>query len=420
MSIPNEKRQRVCLLAYNTIANDPRVRRQGDAFAGCGWEVRGIGLLQQTDAVPPIWLHDEDCVQDTSHYAEERKGRPTVSVWTKAIQTIYQAVLHLTIRMLPRLAGRLYWQVVPVSTEFYKRAKTIEADIWVANDWYMLPLALRLREENGGKVIYDSHELAVEEGKGRLIWRLLRRPLVAALEAEGIGRVDAVMTVSQGIADYLYRKYSLDNRPSVIRSVPPYESPPEREDNETLKILYHGLLSPGRGLECCIEAASLWKNSAHLFLRGPVNQTYEKALRREIRKWGVEEKVVVLPPVPADRLVQEATLFDVGIFVLSGDTMHNRHVLPNKFFEYIMAGLCVCVSNLPEMRHIVETFDIGKLIPSPTAKSIADVVDSLDPDSVVRFKSKSQKAGELLCWERESQHLIELANAVLSTSRQEM
>src|SRR6185437_16827545 len=35
---------RICILALSAIADDPRVRRQGDSFHRAGWNVVGVGL----------------------------------------------------------------------------------------------------------------------------------------------------------------------------------------------------------------------------------------------------------------------------------------------------------------------------------------------------------------------------------------
>ena len=52
-------------------------------------------------------------------------------------------------------------------------------------------------------------------------------------------------------------------------------------------------------------------------------------------------------------LVREASAYDVGLFALPGNSRHNEFALPNKFFEYVMAGLALCVSDLPEMARLV-------------------------------------------------------------------
>src|SRR6516162_10903492 len=47
-------RPRICIISMSAIADDPRVRRQGDAFARAGWEVVGVGL-PGAQSMPPDW-----------------------------------------------------------------------------------------------------------------------------------------------------------------------------------------------------------------------------------------------------------------------------------------------------------------------------------------------------------------------------
>ena len=56
----------------------------------------------------------------------------------------------------------------------------------------------------------------------------------------------------------------------------------------------------------------------------------------------METRVRLAPPVPMTSLVQEAAGFDIGLFALPRSSRHNELALPNKFFEYIMAGLATC------------------------------------------------------------------------------
>ena len=64
-------------------------------------------------------------------------------------------------------------------------------------------------------------------------------------------------------------------------------------------------------------------------------------------------RVRLAPPVAMTELVRAAKDFDVGFFALPGSSRHNELALPNKFFEYVTAGLAVCISELPEMARLV-------------------------------------------------------------------
>ena len=48
-------KKHVGILALSAIADDPRVRRQGDAFYAAGWEVMAFGLSGSERSPAPLW-----------------------------------------------------------------------------------------------------------------------------------------------------------------------------------------------------------------------------------------------------------------------------------------------------------------------------------------------------------------------------
>ena len=91
----------------------------------------------------------------------------------------------LKVRLRPEHAISAYWAWYwpwPYVRQIYDLATSITADVWLANDWVMLPVAARLAKERGGIYVYDTHELAIDEYSERLRWRLIRRPFVKAIE----------------------------------------------------------------------------------------------------------------------------------------------------------------------------------------------------------------------------------------------
>jgi len=111
-------------------------------------------------------------------------------------------------------------------------------------------------------------------------------------------------------------------------------------------------------------------------------------------------------PAPSSQLVQAASRSDVGIHPIPGRSAQTTLCLPNKFFEYAMAGLALCVSDIPEMRHLVIQHELGELISEATPQAIADAVARLTPARIDGFKQHSLEAAHQLCWEQESPRLV--------------
>lgn len=440
---------RIGLISFSAIPDDPRVRRQGDLFFSRGWDVVAIGLPQARSRAPE-WpclainggTNDEVREPAATALATDRAtSSQGLDQWLASLRqrfhTAVGTVHERGFKRAQRLANRAtdvarlyidptraeaaYWRMSPRFDRIYELASRHEADIWLANDWTALPIAQRLAAEQRVPYAYDTHELAVDEYAHRLLWRLTQRPVITAIEREGIAVSAVTSCVSQGIANRLHELYDLPTKPLLIRNMPRYEAHPYRPCAETIQVLYHGVVNVGRGLEACIDSVALWRPEFRLTIRGPGPAEYLEALAARIKATGLSDRVTLAPPVPMINLVGEAARFDVGLFALPGHSKQNVHVLPNKFFEYTMAGLALCVSDLPEMTALLRQHDLGRSIPDVTPQAIAAAVNGFDRASIDLHKRHALEAAKLLNWEAEADRLfaaIEQAVAAAAEARQ--
>lgn len=439
---------RIGLISVSAIADDPRVRRQGDLFWERGWDVVGVGLSGARSR-PPEWLCLEVPATDAEMVHEPAPGagddvtgpappKPpeappappgaALRLWRllpaplrRALRSPARASLRLAdiagVYLDERRATASYWRLNDRYALIHQLAKDEKADIWLANDWSALPIVQKLAAEQGVPYAYDTHELAIDEYAQRWRWRLMHRPVIAAVERMGIAGAAVTSCVSQGIADRLQEVYRLAEKPLLIRNMPRYQAQPYRPCGETIEVLYHGVVYEGRGLEACIDSVALWRPEFRLTIRGPAPEDYLATLRRRIEAAGLRERVVLAPPVPMIDLVKEAARFDVGLFALPGHSKQNLHVLPNKFFEYTMAGLALCVSDLPEMTALLRQHDLGRLIPEVTPQAIAEALNGFDRAGIEACKQRALEAAKVLNWEAEADRLFAaIAQAVPAPS----
>jgi glycosyltransferase involved in cell wall biosynthesis len=322
----------------------------------------------------------------------------------------------LRVRFRPDLAQEIYWYDLAISRDLeamYEVARNVEADIWLANDWTALPLAARLEREKGGIYVYDTHELATEEYAEKREWRRWTRPVVQALEGKYIRDARVVSAVSAGIAGRLDRLYALPRPTLVVRNTPNYERRAFRSTGHRIRVLYHGIIVPGRGLEIAIDSVVQWRSEFDLTIRGPENPQFTPSLRERVAARGLEGRVVLAPAVPMTALVDEAAAFDIGFFALPGHSRHNEFALPNKIFEYVMAGLCLCTTDLPEIAALIREYELGVTVPTLNEAAIAAAINGLDRQRIDYHKRNALIAARELCWERESERLIGAYGALL-------
>ena len=421
------ERPAICVLALSAIADDPRVRRQAEAFHRAGWNVVAVGLPGARSAAPEWRILEAENLPVPRVEAfgcgttpAGRRRRPFVPKMLRgAGHLVYRlpralvsgrvryALRLLAVRIRPKIAQDIYWSFSENVRCIYDCAKQVTAAVWLANDWTMLPLAARLAREDGGIYCYDTHEFAAEEYGDNRSWRLWRRPMVCALEREFIGQAAIVSAVSTGIAERLVQLYPRAAAGITIRNTPNFEATAFRPTSpHRIRVLYHGIVTPGRGLEATIDSVAAWRPEFDLTIRGPGEEVYLAALGSRISELGLGDRITLAPPVPMTALVREAAASDIGFFALPGSSRHNKFALPNKFFEYIMAGLALCLTDLPEMSRLVREYRLGVTFRNVEPTVIAAAINALDPGSINRYKRNALAAARELCWERESERLV--------------
>jgi len=227
------------------------------------------------------------------------------------------------------------------------------ADVVHANDLDTLPAGYLLARKWGARLVYDAHELYSEfESPPPLI----TRRLTLALERALARRADAVVTVSDGIAQEVTARLGLRRRPFIVMNAPAREERPfERFSTGPLRAVYQGRLGPGRELDDLLRAADA--DGVELSIRIPLADPGE--LHEIIAERGLGRRVRVLEPVPPNQVLDALAEFEVGIVF---DRPLSRNIdlsMPNKVFEYLMAGLAVVAPQLESLGPLVEGERVG-------------------------------------------------------------
>jgi glycosyltransferase involved in cell wall biosynthesis len=123
-----------------------------------------------------------------------------------------------------------------------------------------------------------------------------------------------------------------------------------------LRVVYTGSFGVGRPLADILDA--LVRAPSAVLTLYALHVTSE-LVRSEALARGVEDRVVVLPPLAPDELRERLGDYDVGIVFDRPLTRNAELSLPNKLFEYLAAGLAVAVPRLPAMTPVVEETGAG-------------------------------------------------------------
>jgi glycogen synthase len=113
--------------------------------------------------------------------------------------------------------------------------------------------------------------------------------------------------------------------------------------------------------------------------------------------------------------VEAAACSDIGLFVPPLTTAQTKFMLPNKIFEYLMAGLMIITSDADDVSEIFRQHGCGLTLSTLTPAHLANIIDGLGNAEIEGYRVRSRKATHLLNWEREQSKLIALYGELSDT-----
>lgn len=365
----------IAMAVFGDLRSDFRVYREASALRQAGHTVSLVAAVRRTD-LPAVWDGFDLQLLHVPATGSLRRDYPHFWRW----------------------AGR--------------RLRELPADVYHAHDLDALWPSARAARRRRVPLVYDSHELWTDQSS------LVHRPGVRAfwswLEKRTIHRACRVLAVSPSIARELERRYHLP-RVGVLRNLPPYRDPvPSHRLRDELSLshevplfLYQGGFLTANGLAEQIAAMGA-VDGAHLVLLG--DGPTESALRRQVADAGLGDRVHFVPRVPFDVLHEYTCCADVGLCLIPPAGESFRYCLPNKLFEYFMAGLPVLGSDTPEIRAVLESTGAGLVVDATDTAAIARSLGALrdDGDGRRRLAAAARVAATQYCWEREAPTLLEL------------
>lgn len=247
--------------------------------------------------------------------------------------------------------------------------------------------------------IYDAHEYFTELKEVRT------RPGVqrfwTAVERFAVPQFKNGYTVTEGLAAEFKKRY--DRCYNVIRNLPVL-LPPATAAERKKTLVYQGAVNEGRGFEVLIPAMKTVP--CKLLVCGDGN--FMTQLKNLIRENGVEEKVVLngmMLPADLRRTANEATL---GIGLAEKEGINQYHALPNKFLEYMHAGLPQIAMNFPEYKKINDQYRVAVLLDELSPEIVAKAInETLADENLLKSMSENALAArEIFCWQHEEKGLI--------------
>jgi len=310
--------------------------------------------------------------------------------------------------------GPFFYAEFNIRLFFYLLFKKV--DILVANDLDTLLPNVFIKKLKSKKLVYDSHEYFCG------ILEIQNRPFIKkiwqCIEKYCFPKTDAVITVSQSIADKYKEEYGKDV--AVVRNIPVLLAE-DRKQKGVCKDNHHGCSIPkkpiiilqgnaihkDRGGEEIIEAMPLIHNAVLLIVgQGDMIQK----MKERVIELGLQQRVTFTGRVTPEVLRTYTNSADLGIAFDKNVSLNHYYSLPNKLFEYIHARVPVISSDLPERKRIIEKYEVGTVLTDLEPQTVANAINSIleDKEFLYRLKDNCTIAIGELNWENEEKILMKI------------
>ncbi|MFW5879401.1 MAG: glycosyltransferase [bacterium] len=305
-----------------------------------------------------------------------------------------------------------YWSVKRIA--LYNKLKKNHFDLVIANDLDTLPIAVLLKNRKKIPLIFDAHEYYPKQHNQNEDWVLKEQPFINHLCYKYLKEANTIFTVSQGLINEYKKTFNvsallLSNAHSFMPILTP-----SSVQKENIKIVHMGGAIRGRKIERMIEVARLLaENYTFDFYLIPVQHSYYEELKFEASKLN---NVRILPPLKLNELVYKLNEYDIGVYILEPNSFNNKHALPNKLFEFIQARLAIAIGPSPEMKSIVEKYNIGVVSDDFTPESLAKAIKRVTIQELIEYKKNTERAAKELNAEKNAEVLINEVQKLLKNN----
>jgi len=400
---------KVCMTVWNDFLNDARVTKEAETLQSAGHQVTVFAL----------------------HTPGKTKKRQTLASGVKVVRVDRSPLWGLRDRMgllrgpsasgpatgpVKAARGRTVLRVVTrglAHGSWLARIVASRPDVIHAHDVNTLPTAWLASRLSRASLVYDAHEISTDrEGYASV------RKLVGWVEKKLMPRAAATITTTDARAKFFARAYGI-RRPLVLQNRPRFAQTSRtdrlREELELRPdwpvILYQGGLQQGRGLDKLIAAAGELPEAYVVYIGGG---RLEGQLQALVAEKQLADRVRFIPTVALDQLHSYTQSADIGVQPLENTCLNHFTTDSNKLFEYVMAGLPVVTTDMPEIRKIVNEHKLGLLVPPGDSEALTAALRRLVEDRELRqtLAANAKRAATQLTWEAQESLLVELYRGI--------
>lgn len=299
------------------------------------------------------------------------------------------------------------------------------ADIYHANELTALPASYIVAKLRRKPLVYEAYELHYPLPETSIgFWRRSAKLLVRFLRMTLPGCAGVIATTPY-YAKEMEKQFHIP-KVTLVRNIPQYKLIEKtdllrqhlRLDSNTRIALYQGRLQRNRGLEKLVYSAPFLEPGVVIVMMGEGVGNTQANLEALIASIGVADRVKIIPPIPNyDDVLEWTSSADLGLILYTASySLAVKLILPNKLFEYIMAGVPVLATDLTAIEEVINRYEVGRIVRSINPEELGLAINSMlgDREAMVRMSQNALDAAKRdLNWEKESSQLIQLYQNIL-------
>ncbi len=301
-----------------------------------------------------------------------------------------------------------------ISKNVYKKALSLNADIYHFHDPELLPYGLKLKRK-GKKVIFDSHEFYGFQIREKKYIPYLLRTMISKIymkyEAFVCKQIDAVIQVCTiEDIDYFEKRCM---KSIFLANYPELELQSNKQVEKDNTVIHVGGLTYERGITHLVKAAEL--SDIKIKLAG---KFYPSNYLDELKEMGGFKSVCYLGFLDKKRLKEEIGMCVAGISTLLNVGQYNKiDTLPTKIYEYMSEGVPIVLSDTPYNRQLNEKYNFGICVEPDKPQQIADAINYIinhPQEANIMGENGRNLVIKKFNWELEKEKLLSLYKEILN------
>ena len=305
----------------------------------------------------------------------------------------------------------------PMSKNELNKINNIKYDLIICENLTVIYYAFLFKSEKT-KIMLDLREFYTmqfsKEYHTKIFKKIYYNSKIKYLDyllKEYASKSDKLITVSPG----LQKKYNdvYGYKCELIMSLPEIsEKKSEIKNSGKIRLVHHGGAKESRKIELMIQLMDkLDENKYELDLYLiKYHQNYYDYLKELIKN---KKNIKIFPEINQNEIANTLVNYDIGLILFEATTFNIEYSLPNKLFEFIQSGLCVVAYPLPNIKSIVDEYEVGIISKDYNIDEIANKLNNLTYEELNEYKLNSQKASKELNIEKNNKKLTEIINKLI-------